>query len=146
MSRSELPPRTAYLVKQLELAMRSRLDAAVRPHGLTTIQYTALAELRRHPGLSSAQLARRAFVSAQTMQELVARLEHQGLVRRRPAEHNKRVLRTSLTAEGERILAESDSAIDEIERDMLADLEPAQVTEFRATLRLCTQRLLKDER
>ncbi|TNC20462.1 MarR family winged helix-turn-helix transcriptional regulator [Amycolatopsis alkalitolerans] len=144
MSRADLPTRTAYLVKQLELAMRARLDAAVRPYGLTTIQYTALAELRRHPGLSSAQLARRSFVSAQTMQELVARLELQGLVRRKPSGRNKRVLQASLTAEGQRILAESDGEVDEIERDMLADLDPDQVTALRHALRLCTRRLLKD--
>jgi DNA-binding MarR family transcriptional regulator len=138
-------PRTAYLLKQVELAFRARLDTAVRPHGLTAVQYTALAELRRHPGLSSAQLARRSFVSAQAMQELVARLEQQGLVRRVPAEHNRRVLRTSLTERGEAILRESDREVDEIERDMLADLDPEQVRALRDALRLGTKRLVKGE-
>ena len=55
-----------YLVKRVELAVRSRLDEVLRPGGLTTLQYTALTVLQRHPAsLTSAQLARNSFVTAQ---------------------------------------------------------------------------------
>ncbi|PXY31606.1 MarR family winged helix-turn-helix transcriptional regulator [Prauserella muralis] len=133
--------RTAYLVKRLELAVRAHLDAVVRPHGLTTAQYTALTALRVAPEQSSAQLARRSFVSAQTMQELVAGLERRGLVTRSPAPANRRVLRVRLTERGEDVLAELDRGMDELEREMLADLDAAQVQALRDALRLCTRRL-----
>ncbi|HVV14021.1 MarR family winged helix-turn-helix transcriptional regulator [Amycolatopsis sp.] len=133
--------RTAYLVKQLELALRGRLDSAVRPHGLTVVQYTALTELARDPGLSAAELARRSFVSAQTMQELIVRLEQVGLVRRQPAEHNKRVLETTLTELGQRKLHGCDHEVDEIERDMLADLDGEATEALRQVLRSCTKRV-----
>lgn len=54
---------TLYLVKRLELAIRARMDEVLRPHGLTTLQFTALTALRDRDGLSSAQLARRSFVT-----------------------------------------------------------------------------------
>ena len=66
------PPTLLYLMKQLELAVRARLDDLVRADGLTALQYTALTVLERHPDLTSAQLARRSFVTAQTMAEMVA--------------------------------------------------------------------------
>ncbi|PRX47650.1 DNA-binding MarR family transcriptional regulator [Prauserella shujinwangii] len=133
--------RTAYLVKRLELAVRARLDAAVRPHGLTTAQYTALTALRGGPGMSSAQLARRSFVSPQTMQELVVNLERRGLVTRSPSPDNRRVLGISLTDAGEAELRRLDEDVDEIERQMLADLDDEQVAALREALRRCTQRL-----
>ena len=40
-------PSLLYLVKQVELAIRSRLDDLLRPHDLTTATYTALTVLQR---------------------------------------------------------------------------------------------------
>ena len=63
-----------YLLKQVELAVRFRLDELLRPAGLTVLQYTALTVLERHPNLTSAQLARNSFVTAQTMSDMVTAL------------------------------------------------------------------------
>lgn len=53
------PPSTLlYLVKQVELSVRAGLDALVRPADITTLQYTALTVLERHPDLTAARLAR----------------------------------------------------------------------------------------
>ena len=38
-----------YLVKQVELAVRARLDELLRPDGLTALQYTALTVLEATP-------------------------------------------------------------------------------------------------
>ena len=63
------PPTLLYVIKQVELALRARLDEVLRPAELTVLQYTALTVLERHPNLTSAQLARNSFVTAQTMAE-----------------------------------------------------------------------------
>ena len=47
----------AYVIKQLELALRRRLMDACRESGLTSAQYTALSVLVRRPGLTSSELA-----------------------------------------------------------------------------------------
>ncbi|HWU60253.1 MAG TPA: helix-turn-helix domain-containing protein, partial [Microbacteriaceae bacterium] len=71
-----------YLVKQVELAIRARLETATREVGLTVTQYTALTVLERRPGLTSAQLAKNSFVRAQSMSTVTAELEERGLVSR----------------------------------------------------------------
>ena len=71
-----------YVIKQIELATRARLDELFRPIGMTALQYTALTVLERHPGLSSAQLARNSFVTTQSMADMVTALEERGLIER----------------------------------------------------------------
>jgi len=66
--------------------------AALRGLGITTPQYAALTFLDESPGLSSAQLARRAFVTPQTMNRMVANLEAAGLIARGPHPELGRVL------------------------------------------------------
>jgi len=68
-------PTLMYVIKQVELASRARLDELFRPIGLTALQYTALTVLARHPGMSSSQLARNSFVTTQSMADMVAALE-----------------------------------------------------------------------
>jgi hypothetical protein len=59
-------PTLLYVMKQLELAVRSRLDDIVRPAGLTALQYTALTVLERRPDLTSSKLARRSLLVCRT--------------------------------------------------------------------------------
>ena len=124
-------PLTLYLVKRLELVIRALMDDALRPYGLTTLQYTALTVLRARGRLSSAQLARRSFLRPQTMHEMVLTLERRGLIVREPQVGNKRTLLAGLTDAGRDLVAECTPAVLDLERAMLADLSPGQ----RATLR-----------
>jgi len=89
-----------YLIKQVELAVRDALDEVVATADLTVLQYTALTVLERHPGITSAELARSAFVRAQTMAEMVTYLLDRQLVTRERDEGNRRQYRLSLSEEG----------------------------------------------
>ena len=89
--------RLTYLVKRLEMAERARMEEVLRPLGVTLHQYTALSILERREGLSSAQLARRHFVTPQAMHQLIATMERDRLIERRPDEANRRILRAWLT-------------------------------------------------
>src|ERR1700735_3385216 len=93
--------RITYLVKQLERAIRAEMDQEMSAMGLTALQYTALTVLQCHPGMSGAQLSRRSFVSAQAGSEMIATLERKNLITRDPDPSNRRILRISLTADGE---------------------------------------------
>lgn len=130
-------PRATYLVKELERALRARIDAIVEPLGLTAIQYTALSVLSRHPGMSSAQLARRSFVSAQAANEMVAALERRGLIRRRADADGGRALWIYLTAQGQRSLDLCDKEVDVLEAHLFSATSPAEAAQFRAMLRTC---------
>lgn len=89
-----------YALKRAQQALRGRLDAELREIGLTTPQYSVLAGLEFNAGLSSADLARRAFVTPQTMQSIIATLERDGLVKRMAHPVHGRVLTTELTPDG----------------------------------------------
>ena len=121
--------------------MRARLDEVLRRHGVTTTEYVTLSVLRRHDGMSSAELARWAFVTPQAMNVVVARLEKRRLVRRRPDPNHGRVLRASVTAKGLEVLDRCDDSMDSIEADMLRDLPPEAVDFLRRTLAHCAHAL-----
>jgi DNA-binding MarR family transcriptional regulator len=128
------PPSLLYLVKRLELLVRSRLEELVRPAGITALQYTALTVLERHDGLSAAQLARDSFVTAQSMADMVRALETRGLVRRERNPSNRRELLILLTGAGRALLDDLAGPIGELEERMIRDLTSRQVGQFRTTL------------
>jgi DNA-binding MarR family transcriptional regulator len=134
-------PRVTYLVKRLELAVRSEIDAIVGQYGVTALQYTALSVLALHPGLSSAQLARRSFVSMQAGSAMVGVLERKGLVSRSPHETNRRVQRISLTSAGEGLLYACQHAVDDLERRMLKQLSDERLQRLRDDLATCIEEL-----
>ncbi|WP_405418763.1 MarR family winged helix-turn-helix transcriptional regulator [Pseudonocardia alni] len=129
--------RLTYLVKRLQMAERARMEEALRPLGVTLAQYTALSVLERRGGLSSAQLARRHFVTPQAMQQLVAAMERDGIVERRPDPDNRRILQVWLTPHGDATLACCHAAAGVVERRMLDALEPDQAEVFADALERC---------
>ncbi|MGW5650737.1 MarR family transcriptional regulator [Streptomyces humi] len=127
-------PSLLYMVKQVELVVRSHLDELVKPAGITALQYTALTVLERHDGLSAAQLARDSFVTAQSMADLVRSLEGRGLVRRERNPRNRRELLILLTDAGRELLAGVAGQVRELEERMVRDLTAHQEEQFRQAL------------
>jgi DNA-binding MarR family transcriptional regulator len=128
---------TLYLVKQVELAIRARLDDIVRPAGLTALQYTALTALERRADMSSAQLARSSFVTAQSMADMIAILKARGLIVRHRDHVDRRRLVVSLTPAGLALLDEYQDAVRALEDGMLAGLSQEEVGALRAALGTC---------
>ncbi|MCX5329524.1 MULTISPECIES: MarR family winged helix-turn-helix transcriptional regulator [unclassified Streptomyces] len=127
-------PSLLYMVKQVELVVRSHLDELVKPSGITALQYTALTVLERHDGLSAAQLARDSFVTAQSIADLVRSLENRGLVRRERNPRNRRELLILLTDAGRELLARHEEPVRELEERMVRDLTAHQTEQFRQSL------------
>lgn len=125
---------TSYLVRRLERAIRIRLDVALKPLAVSTPQYTVLSVLAFRGGLSSAQLARRAFVSPQAMNELVIGLEESGFIVRTPSQDNRKKLLCHLTDRGRTLFAACDAACVEVESKMLGALADEDLAQFRASL------------
>ncbi len=130
------PPaqRITYLVKRLEMAERSTMEEALRPLGVTLHQYTALSILERREGLSSAQLARRHFVTPQAMNQMIAAMERDDLIERRPDPDNRRILRAWLTEHGKHVLYAGHRIVEELEGQMLSPLTAKERTAFRSAL------------
>ena len=129
----EPEPRISYVFARLERAIRHEIHQRLRPHGLTTLQYTTLSVLGRREGLTNAQLARRSYMTAQSMNEVIDALERKGLIVRRPHPNNKRVYPATLTGKGRTVLRKCEKVVDELEAEMLADFTPVQAEALRAS-------------
>jgi DNA-binding MarR family transcriptional regulator len=135
-------PRISYVVARLERAVRAAVNERVRPWGLTTLQYTTLSVLdARGRPLSNAQLARRAYMTPQSMLEVIDALERKGLIRRDPHPNHRRVLPATVTAKGLRVLKACDAAVEEMEEEMLAELSRDERESLLAWLKTCVRAL-----
>ena len=130
-----------YHIKTVHQALRAELDEGLRGVGLTLPQMAVLATLGHLPGASSAELARAAFVSPQTMGELLAALELGGLIERTPDPRNARVLRTTLTPEGIRARERGGAVVDRVEARLAAVLTPEEQRRLRDLLERCAAAL-----
>lgn len=130
-----------YLVKRLQQQIRNELDDALSRHGVTMATYAALAVLEDAPGLSNAELARRCFVTPQTMNRIIQDLDDDGIVDRHPDPGHGRVLQTTLTPAGQRLIDGCHREVDAVHTRMLADLDPTEEARLTDLLRRCSQAL-----
>ncbi len=129
------------MVKQLEQAVRARLDEICRDNGITTTQYTALSVLFVKPGMSSAQLAVRSFMKPQSAHQTVRELESKGYIRRVPDEMHRRTLRINLTSKGRGHLDACNRAVDRLETEMLQGVLPSESSELQRLMGRCLRNL-----
>jgi DNA-binding MarR family transcriptional regulator len=137
----ELFFRLSYVIARLDRAIRRGIEERLAPHGLSVSQYTALSVLHNRPGLSNAQLARRTFVTPQSMNEVIASLEDAKLIRREVDQNHRRVLRARLTARGNRLFARLDEEIGDLEEEMLSGLSQEERHQFTGTVVHCVHML-----
>ena len=116
-----------YRLKRAQISLRSRMDEGLRPLGLTSPQYACLELIQRRPGASSAELARAAFVTRQTMSTLLKGLVARGLVERSERACAGRAMPTGLTAEGGDLLRRASAVVREVESRMISRLSDTQV-------------------
>lgn len=116
---ADLGHRIGYAIKHAQATLRTRMDSALRGLGLTVPQYVCLEHLRGGRELTNADLARRAFVTAQSMNLVVRGLEERGLVERSLESAVGRREPVRLTGDGETALDAADARVREIEGEML---------------------------
>lgn len=135
-------PSLLYAVKQVELAVRARLDDLLRATGVTVPQWTALTVLARREGQTGAELARNAFVSPQAMGDLLAALDRGNWITRTPDPAHRRRVLIGLSDEGRTLLAEVAPGAAEVEERMVTGLDPDDRTALRALLNRCRTNLV----
>lgn len=111
-----------YRLKKTQHALRLQMDEGLRALELTTPQYAVLAQLELESGISNAELARRSFITAQTMHGIVSNLEQRGLIKRASDPYHGRILCAALTTKGAKIVQKAHAIIDDIERKMTASI------------------------
>jgi len=118
---------SGYLLRQAWHSFRSAMDAALRQHGLNGPGYAVISVLRRDPGMSGADLARACNTTPQAMNGVLATLERDGLIERRPHPTHGRILQVTLTSRGERRLEAATPAVRRLESRIEEGLSPAQL-------------------
>ena len=132
---------SGYLLRQAWHAFRGAMDAALRSHGLSGPQFAVLSVLARDPGLSGADLARACNTTPQAMNGVLATMEREGLVERRPHPTHGRILQVTLTQEGEKRLRATTPAVRALEGEIERGLDPDQIAAVKAWLVATAQRL-----
>lgn len=123
-------PPLSYILTRLARQIRRKL-ADLEVHDLAGPDVIAMLTLDHEAGLSNAELARRCFVTPQSMNEVVLELERRALLMREPDPANQRILRAQLTAEGKRLLKSWEHRINALEAALLAGFTAAESERFR---------------
>jgi DNA-binding MarR family transcriptional regulator len=100
---------------QHELRLAINADLAVLETNIS--QVNVLREVMLNPGVSSVELARLAFLTPQSLGQLVAQMQNRGLVERRPGDGRK--LRHYLTASGEQLCRQAMDRVRDLDATML---------------------------
>jgi DNA-binding MarR family transcriptional regulator len=130
-----------YVLKEAQQALRSAMDDALRELGTTAAQYAALSVLAESQGLSGAELARRCFVTPQTMNDIIVGLEKAQLVTRKAHPVHGRILEASLTETGLQRLRRAEEVVSEIERRMVQGLSEIERQMLLDLLKRCAAAL-----
>ena len=137
----DLGTSVGYALKQAATALRSAMDAVLRPLELSVSQYSCLEVLGQRPGLSNAELARSTFVTRQAMNGVLRGLQDRGLVTRPAVAAQGRALPTELTADGRLQLDAASAAVRRVERQMLSELGAVEQRRLLDALATCTAAL-----
>lgn len=127
---------TLYMLASAHHGVRTLIEAALKRHELTPIQYTVLSVIEHKPGLSSAALARRFYVSPQNMGQVLTVLEQRGLLTRMENPENRRLLIVDLTEQGRALQQAGAVDMQQVERETLKNVPKESIAAFRETLSL----------
>lgn len=121
--------------------LRQSLEESLRLERID-ISFTHLAvlySLEAEPGIAGAEIARRCFVTAQTMNTMLRRMEADGDVERRPHPGNSRADSWHLSRRGQRKLDRAKIVGDSVWGQLLSALKAAEVTQLQELLQRCIQ-------
>lgn len=137
------PEELGVLIKETQAVLHQRMDEVLRPLGLTVPQYACLQALQDTPGITGSDLARRTFVSRQSMSVLVQGLEKRGLVERSDAPGPRRERATSLSASAGALLVQAQRRVAGVVETMTDRLDHAGRDQLRGLLVACRDALLE---
>lgn len=136
-----LPPELTipHLLKNLHHSVRQAVDEAFRVEGIemSFAHFLALLTLHLEPGVAGAEIARRAFVTAQTMNTILRRLERDGDIKRRPHPSNARADSWFITKIGQDRLDRAKVIGKAVWIRMLSVLRPTEIVQMQDMLERC---------
>lgn len=109
--------------------IRSVSAETLKPYGITGTQYNVLRILRGAgaAGLPCGQIADRMVTQDSDITRLLDRLSAMGLIERGRSETDRRVVTTSLTAEGRKLLTKLDPVVRQLNQELLGQVDERTV-------------------
>lgn len=112
-------------LKRAQHELRLALNAELALIGSNISQINVLSMIEKHPGISSADLARLSFLTPQTLGQQVIQLQECGLVKRSPGD-GRRIGHT-LTKKGRQLLAVGTDTVREVDTKVLRDFAEGDI-------------------
>lgn len=136
-----MPPERAipYVLKSLHNVLRQAAEERLREQGLdmSMAHFAALYEVESEPGIAGAEIARRCFVTAQTINTTLRRLERDGSIERRPFPGNPRADSWYLSREGQRRLTRAKVVGEDVWTRLLSALQAKEAAQLQSLLHRC---------
>jgi len=128
-----------YLLKSLHHLLRGVVEERLREERIemSFAHFAALYTLESESGIAGAEIARRCFVTSQTMNTILRRLEADGAVMRRPNPGNSRADSWSVSDAGRKRLDRAKIVGEEVWARLLSALKQGEVTQLQELLQRC---------
>ncbi|GAA2183190.1 MarR family transcriptional regulator [Brooklawnia cerclae] len=137
-----LPEELGVLIKETQAILHQRMDERLRPLGLSVAQYACLQALLDTPGITGSELARRTFVSRQSMNVLLQGLEKRGLIERSDEPGPRRERATTPTSAAVELTHRARADVAAVVGTMTGQLSTTDLDRLTALLAACRDALL----
>jgi len=128
MNEIQMSQHAGYLLKVVQHEIRKKMDLELNKIDLTTAQYALMSVIDEFPGASNAELARKCFVTPQTMILIVRKLEERSIIKRRDSQSHGRIQKVDLTNLGSDTLKKAHSIVEGIENELFKDLTESDLS------------------
>ena len=138
---SQADRRAGYLIKQAQQLFHRSCEERLRPLGLSMSQYAVLRALSDVPGAPAAELARRTFVTRQSLHDVLNGLQARGLVHVATRPTVGRALPITLSDTGRALLDDADAVVLDVDNRMVAALAEEDTRRLVSLLDRCVRSL-----
>ncbi len=126
-------PDVSFLLAHASHVLATRMTAALAELGMTPREHCVL--MHALPGdRTQIEVAKLSDLDKTTMVVTLDELEEAGYAERRPSAADRRARVVAVTADGEQAVARSQQVVDQVHRDVLAALPPAEREVFVSAL------------
>lgn len=125
----------SYLIKQIARELARQGEASLRPLGLGMAYLPVMTALKKGEASTQAELVRLLQVEQPSMAQMLARMERDGLVERKPDPGHGRNRIVSLTELGHARLPQARAALNDANLKGIEGFEPGEIAAFLDLLR-----------
>ncbi len=123
---ADLLEKPGHLIRRAHQKSVAVFEGPAARFGITAPQHVVMTALFKHPGIDQVTLASLIALDKVTTGSIVSRLEARGLLRREKSSLDKRARMLALSPTGEQLLIDMQDTVKLSQRDLLANLTPAE--------------------